>query len=71
MKNPIDKMNDYEKMIAAMEIFNKYEDGDSYIGAFHDEIRVGVPSEAPSEEDQTTLEQLGWFAQDDSWMTFT
>lgn len=71
MKNPIEKMNSYEKMIAAMEIFNKYKEGNTYIGAFHDEIRVGVSGEATSEEDKAALKQLGWFVAEENWMMFT
>ena len=64
-------MNNYEKMIAAMQIFNKYEEGEtSYVGAFHDEIHVGFSPEDISSEDALALEELGWF-DNDGWMLFT
>lgn len=72
MSKSVEKMNDYEKMIAALKIFNKYKDSEAYIGAEHDEITVGLEPEETSEEDAAMLDELGWFASGGTgWMMFT
>jgi len=62
MTKNFDSMNEYERMIAALEIFNKYvtaETRGTYIGAEHDEMYAG-DTEVVSDEDKKILEELGW-----------
>jgi len=56
------KLNEYEKMIAAMQIFLKYTDetDNTYISAEHDEIYTGPDAEKVSAEDIERLDELGW-----------
>ena len=53
-------MNSYEKLIKALEIFNKYDHPGKYVSAEHDELFAGPEASVVSPEDLATLDELGW-----------
>ena len=65
----MEEMNTLEKLIAGLQILNKYPDKN--VAAGHDEISAG-DCEETSPEDKAALEELGWTSEeyDDCWTKF-
>ena len=62
-------MNQYERIIAALTIFNKY-DHSKELYAEHDEIYAGPLSSDVTEEDIAILKTLDWYPHEDGFMSF-
>ena len=62
-------MNAYEKLIAALQIFNKYGHS-KFLSAEHDEIFAGPEPSDVSAEDIAELEKLGWRAGESGFSSF-
>lgn len=54
-------MNDLKRLLAGLEIFNKY--GDSDVSAQHDIIYAG--RETTNQEDSAKLKELGWHKEEE------
>lgn len=55
-----------EKLIEALQIFLKYGNPDYPTHCEHDELTIDIRPELVSEEDKLKLNELGFFADEDS-----
>jgi len=53
-------VNEYEKLIEALTIFNKYDHDDKSVAAEHDVVYAGPNPVDVSAEDTARLEELRW-----------
>ena len=66
------KLTEISKMLRAMEIFRKYDDG-AYFYSAYEKLELNLTSDVVSEEDKEMLKQYGWFIDEDEghFYTFT
>jgi len=64
-------MTGFEKLIAALQIFSKYSDTQWPTHCEHDTLYVCVEPSAVSEEDKTTLLDLGFIPNGENFSSYT